>query len=164
MMRYRVEVGSQYFEVELRQSDNGSEIVVDGQSFLLTEASPLPIVRWQGETEGTYVLEWEGQDLQVTLHPIRSEEQSSGGTKPSNLDQAQKFHEGGKLLAPMPGKVLTVICKEGQPVQEGELLLVLEAMKMENEIVAPAAGMVKKVLVEEGQSVAYNDILVELGE
>ena len=63
----------------------------------------------------------------------------------------------------MPGYILKVCVSVGQRVKEGDLLCVLEAMKMENEIMAPKAGTVKQVLVQMGSTVNTDDTLVVLG-
>jgi glutaconyl-CoA decarboxylase len=63
----------------------------------------------------------------------------------------------------MPGKVLKVAVSVGAQVSEGDLLLVLEAMKMENEIQAPSAGTVKEIKVKDGDPVNTGDVLVVLG-
>ena len=60
---------------------------------------------------------------------------------------------GEAVTAPMPGNILKVAVSQGQTVKEGELLVVLEAMKMENEIFAPKAGTVAQVLVQKGATV-----------
>ena len=62
----------------------------------------------------------------------------------------------------IPGTVLSVLVVPGQAVKSGETLLVLEAMKMENEIVAPQDGVVDTVRVSEGASVDAGDVLVTL--
>jgi len=67
-----------------------------------------------------------------------------------------------QIIAPMPGKVLQVLVQEGQQVAEGDGLLILEAMKMENRIVAEAAGTVKKVSVTAGQMVEGGMVMMEL--
>ena len=67
---------------------------------------------------------------------------------------------GEKVDAPMPGTILKVNVATGQTVQEGDLLVILEAMKMENEIFAPKGGTVTQVLVEKGASVNTGDVLV----
>ena len=66
----------------------------------------------------------------------------------------------GEIRAPMPGLVLRVAVSEGQAVEAGETLVVLEAMKMENAIKAPAAGTVERVAVEAGQAVEKGAVLV----
>ncbi len=65
--------------------------------------------------------------------------------------------------APMPGKVVKLVANEGASVKAGEVLLILEAMKMQNEITADADGTVKKFNVQAGQSVKAHESLVILG-
>jgi glutaconyl-CoA decarboxylase len=65
------------------------------------------------------------------------------------------------VVAPMPGIILSIAVKEGDEVNAGDAILVLEAMKMENEIHAPRAGKVKKVHVSEGAEVRSGSELVE---
>lgn len=64
------------------------------------------------------------------------------------------------ITAPMPGLVVKLLVKEGDEVKAGEGLLVLEAMKMQNEIPAPGSGTVREVSVEEGSTVMTGDTLV----
>ena len=70
--------------------------------------------------------------------------------------------EGGSLTATMPGRVLDVLVAEGDTVQKGDTLVLLEAMKMELPIQAPAAGQVARVLCAAGQVVERSQLLVEL--
>ena len=67
---------------------------------------------------------------------------------------------GESVNAPMPGNILKVAVTVGQTVKEGDLLVVLEAMKMENEIMAPKAGTVAQVVTSKGASVNTGDVLV----
>ena len=68
--------------------------------------------------------------------------------------------QGEKLPAPMPGTILSVSVSAGQSVKKGEVLLVLEAMKMENEIVAHKDGVINGVFVQKGSTVNAGDPLV----
>ena len=69
---------------------------------------------------------------------------------------------GESVTAPMPGNILKVAVSAGQSVKEGDLLVVLEAMKMENEIFAPKAGTVAQVLVSKGSTVDTGATMVVL--
>jgi len=69
---------------------------------------------------------------------------------------------GGGLAAPMPGKVIAVRVEAGQEVAQGQELLVIEAMKMENALRAPRPGRVKAVLAKAGEMVSPGAVLVEL--
>jgi biotin carboxyl carrier protein len=64
--------------------------------------------------------------------------------------------------APMPGKILDVMIEEGKHVKLGEALLILEAMKMQNEIIAPVSGKVTKISVRKDDIVNKDDILIEI--
>ncbi len=64
-----------------------------------------------------------------------------------------------QVIAPMPGKVVRVLVRAGEPVEAGQGLLVVEAMKMQNEIRAPKSGAIERLLVADGQAVNAGDIL-----
>jgi biotin carboxyl carrier protein len=70
---------------------------------------------------------------------------------------------GNPVNAPLSGSILSVKVKPGESVKMGQVLVTLEALKMENEIVAPAAGVVKEVCVQTGAMVNVGDVLVVLG-
>ena len=67
--------------------------------------------------------------------------------------------DGTKVPSPMPGTILSVNVTVGQAVKTGDVLMVLEAMKMENDIVAPCDGTVKQLLVSKGSTVNTDDVL-----
>lgn len=71
--------------------------------------------------------------------------------------------EGQKVLSPMPGTILSVNVSVGSPVKAGDILLILEAMKMENEIVAPCDGTVRQLTVQKGSTVATDELLAVVG-
>lgn len=66
------------------------------------------------------------------------------------------------ITAPMPGLILDVMVKVGDRVEQGAMVVRMEAMKMENEIPTPVAGIVKNVAVKKGDSVATGEILLEI--
>jgi biotin carboxyl carrier protein len=84
--------------------------------------------------------------------------------------QVRDLHSGrppalsldGVARAPIPGLIVRLLARPGQAVEIGQPLLVLEAMKMQNEIRAPRSGKVEAIHVEEGQRVGMNDRLVEI--
>lgn len=76
--------------------------------------------------------------------------------------QADSSAAGGTIVAPMPGTILQVSVNVGDKVSQGQTLLVLEAMKMENEIMAPADGTVTELNVTQGVSVNAGETLIVL--
>jgi len=64
-----------------------------------------------------------------------------------------------QVIAPMPGKVVRLLAAPGQPIEAGQGILVVEAMKMQNEIRAPKTGTLERLLVQEGQAVNSGDVL-----
>ncbi|MBE5777281.1 MAG: biotin/lipoyl-binding protein [Clostridiales bacterium] len=81
---------------------------------------------------------------------------------PAPAPKAAPVAGGTKINAPMPGVILDVKAAVGASVKKGDILLVLEAMKMENEIVSPVDGTVAQVLATKGSSVNSGDVLVVL--
>lgn len=66
-----------------------------------------------------------------------------------------------QIKAPMPGMVLNVLVQEGNEVKKGDVLLVLEAMKMENMLKSPTDGVIKKIAVQKGNAVEKNQLLIQ---
>lgn len=84
----------------------------------------------------------------------------------SSVKQAEEkkvSSDAGAVTAMMPGKIVDISVKEGDTVEEGHVVCVLEAMKMENELRAPKSGTIKKVHVQPGANVEKGDTLVEIG-
>ena len=67
--------------------------------------------------------------------------------------------EGQQVLSPIQGAVVKVVAKEGSHVKKGDVLLVIEAMKLENDVVSPFDGEVAKILVEKGQTVTAKEVI-----
>jgi biotin carboxyl carrier protein len=83
--------------------------------------------------------------------------------KPEPAPEPAGPASGTKVLAPMPGKIVAVKIGPGQEVKRGDVLMVLEAMKMENEIQAPVAGSVMEIAVSEGVNVNAGALLARIG-
>lgn len=71
--------------------------------------------------------------------------------------------EGQELKAPMAGTILDVRVKVGQSVAAGDVICILEAMKLENEVVASASGVVKSIAVSKGQAVQLDELIAVIG-
>jgi acetyl/propionyl-CoA carboxylase alpha subunit len=125
-------------------------MVLDGKSY---EVVALP-----GDERGRWRLAMWGERFEVDVvderqHAIRA-----------MLGRSAPAPAGGTIRAPMPGLVVRVLVEEGQVVPAGAGLVVVEAMKMENELTAMAAGVVKKVLVVPGAAVEKGQVLAEISE
>ena len=82
--------------------------------------------------------------------------------KPAVKPAASGATGATQVTAPMPGTILDVKVSVGQSVKKGDVICVLEAMKMENDIPAPADGVIASINVQKGASVAANDLLASL--
>ncbi len=77
----------------------------------------------------------------------------------------QKYRQDNKLeivTAPMPGRIVELLVEESASVKEGDSILILEAMKMQNEIIAQVSGKIKKINVKAGDTVTKDDVLLEI--
>ncbi|MBQ2028652.1 MAG: biotin/lipoyl-binding protein [Clostridia bacterium] len=105
-----------------------------------------------------------GTQYDITLEVLEGEAAVAPKAAPAPAPAAPKAAPAGgqSVNAPMPGTILAVNVKAGQAVKKGDVLIMLEAMKMENEIMAPVDGTVSAVNVTKGQSVQSGDVLVTL--
>ena len=78
------------------------------------------------------------------------------------LDSKKGKVEQVRIRAPMPGKIIDVLVREGSTVSKGEAVVILEAMKMQNEIISPASGTIVKVMAKANTNVMKDDLLVEI--
>ena len=162
----KVKVNEQHqFEVEVAEKVlkvNGLELEVDSRALSVTQKH----VIYQNKSYNIELVERneDGKAVVIkvngTLYQVGIEDQYDELLKKLGMDSssANKVLE---IKAPMPGLVLNVIVEEGQEVNKGDSLLVLEAMKMENIIKSPTVGIVKKILIRKGDKVEKNEILLQ---
>ncbi len=168
---------------------SGPSVKVDEQEFQLVihEFSPGSLqLQFKKEVVTSSLISWDGKCLAFNMmdQPEMAyfSEDDEGDTLMSiggmqfkcrrtdllndsiDYGQGSEDEAGGSLFAPMPGRVLKVNVKEGDLVNRGTVLLVVEAMKMENNIVAPARAKVDQVNVKEGEMVDTKIQLVHLSE
>lgn len=113
-------------------------IIVNGRPY---EIAIDPSLRWIKAFDG--------------MHSIEVSDRSVSFARPSSGD--------GRVKAPIPGLITRVLVNKGDAVEAGQPLLLLEAMKMENEIQAPRAGVVLDLNAVPGKSVTLHELLVEIG-
>lgn len=107
--------------------------------------------------EQVFAVEIEGQPYHIRLEDERTR-------KLAGLAEAAHEHGEAAVMAPMPGLVSNVMVEVGQEVTRGQTVVVLEAMKMENDLGAPRAGVVRSLLVSKGQTVNQAQVLAIIGD
>lgn len=120
-----------------------------------------------------YVIKLNGSTYEVEMGEVpggQSVAVSSGTASAKGLPLAGEetlkapVASGGEpIVAPMPGNIINVLVKAGETVKKGQVLLVLEAMKMENEIVSPKDGTVLSVDVTKGSTVNVGEVFMNIG-
>ena len=104
------------------------------------------------------------QPAPAAVAPAPATPQSAPAPVAAPIPAAAPAPAGASVVeAPMPGKILKISVAVGASVSSGDVLLILEAMKMENEISAPAGGTVREIRAREGDSVNTGDVLIVLG-
>ncbi len=106
----------------------------------------------------------EQQESKPGFIPLASSAPSTPAPSPAPPLSPKPEAQGGAntVESPMPGKIISVAVKEGEAVEKDQLLLILEAMKMENEIRSPSGGVVDKILVCAGDHVESGEALINL--
>ena len=160
-MAYIAKVDDKIFKVELEKEGNGFKVYLDSKPMKATVAesssSHLSLIvdnhSYDVIIESDSTISVNGERFCVSVE----DEQLQALTK---LKSEVAHVSEVKVTAPMPGLVIEVEVKPGDMVKAGSGLLIVEAMKMQNEMKAPRDGVVKNVLVKQGMTVNGGDILV----
>ena len=164
-MRLTAEIAGERHELEVRQEGSRVTAEVDGRVYELEVSAPRP---------GVYLLLAGGRVYECRVgHPERKREAAEVSigrdayavtlADPKRLRGAAaaggQAHGASEIVAPMPGKVVRVLVEAGAEVEAGAGVLVVEAMKMQNEMKSPKAGRVASLNVKEGATVNAGDVL-----
>ena len=150
-----IDVDGKTFLAKTKKTINGLSIHLDKKEFL---------VRFEGSR-----ISIDGHKHAIEVHNLRRGRPSwyYSTEKAENIKvgkPAQKISGGeGIIQPPMPGRVISIKVKEGDSVKTGSPILVLEAMKMQNEIISNMDGVVREIRVSEGDLVESGDVLVVIG-
>ena len=137
-MKYQVKVDGKIFEVEVEKVGGGYQSLTPGSLNAAGAFQP------------------QAQPVQQQAQPAPAA--APAAPAPAPAPAASGSGADGEVVSPMPGKILKVIADNGAHVEAGDVILILEAMKMENEIVAPIAGTVN-LSVSVGQTVDTDALL-----
>lgn len=161
-MKLEVEIGGKTRTVEFSRIGERLSWAIDGKP---VEADALEV------SAGVYSILIEGRSFEARIEPasqgarvvVAGREYSASVRDPRQWKRhggAAREAEGRQqVLAPMPGKIIRILVKAGETVAAGQGLLVIEAMKMQNEVRSPKSGTVERLLVNEGQTVTAAEIL-----
>lgn len=117
----------------------------------------------QVEVNGTpYKVELE-KKATPKIKPVMRTASTTPAAPPPAVSRPAAPSSKGSIKSPLPGVILDVKVKEGDAVKRGQTLMILEAMKMENEIMAPCDGTIKQVVAAKGASVNSGDPLIVIG-
>ena len=163
-MKYSVSIGESTLEVDVERRADGSYIVRDAAG------TPLEVRATGTQQPGLLSLLVDGQTVEVQPADaevrFRQERYTARAQSFRDRAAAQTASADGaqarKILASMPGRIVRVLCEAGAEVTQGAPLIVIEAMKMQNELCAKADAVVRAVHVSPGQTVERGALLVEL--
>jgi biotin carboxyl carrier protein len=160
-MHYRFEAGGKVYEVVLERHGNGYRAEVDGQLFELEvlDVQPGQISLRFGEQPRTVYWAADGNQKWVSSQGCAYR---LGKPSPGRGRSAGQTAGESSLRAPMPAQVRQIQVSNGDLVETGQTLLLLEAMKMEIRLQAPRRGRIARLLVQAGQTVAREQVLVEM--
>ena len=164
-MIYEVKVADRVHRVELEKIESGWRCKVDGQETLLDAVSTQDGVLSILLDGKSYEIKQEntGTDFNIVVGGLRFPTQIRDPRSLRSRRGADSGTEGvKKIVAPMPGKVVRILAQPGTAVEHGQGVIVIEAMKMQNELKSPKKGIVKKLTVHEGAAVEAGQSLAEV--
>jgi biotin carboxyl carrier protein len=172
-VQYEVEIAGRIRQVDVHRTDQTFTVSVDGRPWqvdavridhhtwsLLVEAATTTGLRAQLSHEVTIVAGRAGGPLSVQVGGVTLEVAVNGRHRRRRKEEGQRGGPGqGRVVAPMPGKILRVLVKAGDAVRARQAVVVVEAMKMENELRAGHDGTVTEIHAVEGQLVDAGALL-----
>jgi len=164
-MIYEVKVADRVHRVELEKIESGWHCKVDGQETPLDAVSTQDGVLSILLDGKSYEIKQEntGTDFNIVVGGLRFPTQIRDPRSLRSRRSADSGTEGvKKIVAPMPGKVVRILAQPGTAVEHGQGVIVIEAMKMQNELKSPKKGIVKKLTVHEGAAVEAGQSLAEV--
>jgi biotin carboxyl carrier protein len=165
-MKYVTTVNDKTYTIEINDE---RRVIVDGVEYAVdfesVSGQPVYTLLIDGRSYEAYIYESEDRQawqvlLRGDLHTARVEDEREKRLRAAAGAMVSAASGEFHLKAPMPGLIVAVPVAEGQPVQKGDNLVILESMKMQNELKCPREGRVTRVKVKPGDSVEQNQILV----
>jgi biotin carboxyl carrier protein len=162
-MKYEILIDGHSHQVELERADKGYQCTVDGEPFALnvvmTARDVLSIIH-----DGRHYEAKREYSLLGETHIIVGSERFAAEVRDPRSLRSRRAAAGveagpARIIAPMPGKIVRLIAAEGDEVEAGQGLVVVEAMKMQNEIKATKKGKLTKIAVKENSAVNAGDLL-----
>ena len=160
-MIYEISIDGKSYRLELNQAEKRWTCRLDGREIEVDAVLARPDVISLRLGNKAYEVKCErvGSDLHLWVGSVRYEAEVRDPRSLRSRMRAVDDHGPRKLTAPMPGKVVRILLREGAEVESGTGILVVEAMKMQNEVKSPKKGKIQKIVVMEGAAVNSGDVL-----
>jgi|ERR1700728_1226599 len=160
-MLYDVTIDGKHYRLDLNGAEGAWSCRLDGKDFDVDAILARPDVLSLRIGNQAYEVKSErvANDLYVWVGSRRFAVEVRDPRSLRGRSRAGDEHGPKKIVAPMPGKVVRLLAGEGDEVEAGAGVAVVEAMKMQNEIKSPKKGSIRKILVSEGAAVSAGDVL-----
>ena len=139
MKNFKFKINGKEFETTVQEGQNGLSVTVNGKEYAV-----------------------EVEQAAAAAKPVIKKIAAAAPAATPVAAAPKKAASAGAVTAPLPGSITKIVVSVGQAVKSGDLLLTMEAMKMENNIVADRDGSVTSILVQPGTTVQTGDALVEI--